>query len=74
MFLLLEKHRNNAGFNLMLDLIIDFKDLRFMFLLMCRHNIDAQAQMHKLCNTQQHKQDTTKHETKAQYTTNNLKT
>jgi hypothetical protein len=45
-----------------------------MFLLMCRHNIDAQAQMHKLCNTQQHKQDTTKHETKAQYTTNNLKT
>jgi hypothetical protein len=28
--------------------------------------------MHKLCNTHQHKQDTTQHETKAQQTTNNL--
>jgi len=66
MFLLLEKHHNNAGFNLVSNFTIDFKDLCFMSLLTCRHNTDAQAQMHKLCNTQQHKQDTTKHETKAQ--------
>jgi hypothetical protein len=65
MFLLLEKHCNNVGFNFMLDLIIEFKDLHFMFLLMHRHNTYAQAQMHMLCNTQQHKQNTTKHETKA---------
>ncbi len=28
--------------------------------------------MHKLCNTQQHKQDITKHETKAQQTIDNV--
>jgi hypothetical protein len=40
---------------------------------MRRHNTDTQTQMHKLCNTHQHKQDTSKHKTKAQQTTNNLK-
>jgi hypothetical protein len=66
MFLLLEKYRNNVGFNSMLDLASNSKDLHFMVLLMCKHNTNAQAQMHKLCNTWQHKQDTTKFETKAQ--------
>jgi len=72
MFLLLKKYRNNPGFNLTLDLAIDSKELHFMVLFMRIHNTHAQTQMHKLCNTHQHKQDTTQHETKAQQTTNNL--
>jgi hypothetical protein len=59
MFLLLEKYLNNAGFNLALDLTTNSKDLRFMVLFKHKHNIVTQAQMHKLCNTQQHKQDIT---------------
>jgi D-alanyl-D-alanine carboxypeptidase len=73
MFSLLEKYCNNASFNLALDLVINSKDLCFVVLLRHKHSIDTQAQMHKLCNTQQHKQDSTKHETKAQQTMDNLK-
>jgi hypothetical protein len=71
-FLLLENYLNNASFNFALDLITNSKDLHFRVLFWRKHNIDTQAQMHKLCNTQQHEQDTTKHETKAQQTIDNL--